>query len=138
MSTWSQNLGLFLGLVGSGDTALSQVHSIGVKVWLVSQAGPSPPLSWAHLVAGDGAQRSGLCLLFQRKDGGCSGRQLNHRKDRMPSGQCITTSEYLLIQVTTTPGRGTRKGPAGVTGMFSQGQDSLQSFEQGEANTKTG
>lgn len=56
----------------------------------------------------------------------------------MPSGQCITTSEYLLIQVTTTPGRGTRKGPAGVTGMFSQGQDSLQSFEQGEANTKTG
>lgn len=134
----SENLGLFLGLVGSGDTALSQVHRIGVKVWLVSQAGLSPPLSWAHLVAGDGAQWSGLCLLFQRKDGGCSGLQLNHRKDWTPSGQCIATSEYLLTQVTTIPGGGTSKGPAGVTGMFSQGQNPLQSFEQGEANTKTG
>lgn len=29
----------------------------------------------------------------------------------MPSGQCITASEYLLIQVTTTPGRGRARAP---------------------------
>ena len=134
----SENLGQFLGLVGSGDMALSQVHRVGIKVWLVSQAGLSPPLSWAHLVAGDGAQWSGLCLLFQRKDGSCSGLQLNHRKDWTRSGQWIAMSDYLLIQVKTIPGRGTSKGPAWVTGMFNQGQNSLRSFEQVEVNTKTG